>query len=312
MGPDSCLRNDAQLERNDAHVQNGKIWKGHCSFGAISESLCAAPSRLFCLSVCPKVEGSDPFFCLSGSGGILPAAMALLLRQLSAAGGRRFSAGLAAASTRGVQTVALPDLPYDYAELEPVVSAEIMELHHAKHHQAYVNNYNVALEKYEAAEKKKDTHAMIALHGALRFNGGGHVNHCQFWENLAPEKKGGGELPQGPLADAIATQFGSLDELIKKVNAAGAAVQGSGWVWLGVNKDTGKLLVDTTPNQDPLVVKGAGLVSILGIDVWEHAYYLQYKNVRPDYLKHIWKVVNWRDVTRRYEQAMKARVAATK
>lgn len=198
-------------------------------------------------------------------------------------------------------TYTLPDLPYDYNALEPVISAEIMQLHHSKHHQAYVTGYNKALEAYEAAEHKKDLQAQIALQSLLKFNGGGHINHSIFWNNLAPINAGGGEPPSGAIAAAIDDQFGSLDEFIAKFSAAGAGVQGSGWVWLGLNKELKRLAIQTTPNQDPLAT--AGLIPLLGVDVWEHAYYLQYKNVRPEYLKNIWKIVNWKDVASRYEQA---------
>eukprot|EP00250_Pteridium_aquilinum_P009084 c18431_g1_i1 orf=202-885(+) len=205
----------------------------------------------------------------------------------------------AAMQMRGFQTYSLPDLSYDYGALEPYINGNIMELHHSKHHKTYITNFNAALEKLHDA---KDPQSIVALQGALNFNGGGHINHTIFWRNLAPKNQGGGESPKGPLASEISTQFGSLDKLIAKMNTAGAAVQGSGWVWLGLNKELKHLVVETTANQDPLVNKG--LVPLLGIDVWEHAYYLQYKNVRPDYLKNIWNVVNWNDVSRRYEEAL--------
>jgi len=193
---------------------------------------------------------------------------------------------------REIQSFSLPELPYEYSALEPVISGEIMSLHHQKHHQAYVTNYNKALEQLEEASAKRNAEAIVSLQSAIKFNGGGHINHSVFWKNLAPVKEGGGEPPKGALAKAIDTQFGSLNAVIEKMNAGGAAVQGSGWVWLGLNKDLKSLMVETTQNQDPLVTKG--LLPLLGIDVWEHAYYLQYKNVRPDYLKNIWKVINWK------------------
>jgi superoxide dismutase, Fe-Mn family len=195
----------------------------------------------------------------------------------------------------------LPDLPYDFSALEPVISAEIMQLHYSKHHNAYVTNLNAALEKYHDAEAKGDIAAMIALQQAIKFNGGGHVNHSIFWTNLAPVGKGGGETPKGDLAQALHTEFGSVDGLIEKLSAAAVAIQGSGWGWLGSNK--GKLVIATCSNQDPLST--LGFVPLLGIDVWEHAYYLQYKNVRADYVKNIWKIVNWRNVEERYSQAKK-------
>jgi len=197
----------------------------------------------------------------------------------------------------------LPDMPYGYNELEPVISGEIMELHHKKHHQAYVNNLNAALEKYAAAESKNDVAEMIALQPAIRFNGGGHVNHSIFWTNLAPPKNGGGAPPEGDLAKRIQAQYGSQDKFIEKFNAQTASIQGSGWGWLAYNKAEDRLVIQSCPNQDPLST--TGLIPLLGIDVWEHAYYLQYKNARPDYLKAIWKVVSWKNVADRLEAAKK-------
>lgn len=197
----------------------------------------------------------------------------------------------------------LPNLPYDYNALEPVISAEIMQVHHQKHHNAYVTNLNVALEKYALAEEKEDLETMISLQSAIRFNGGGHINHSIFWTNLAPQGKGGGEMPKGELALQINKQWGSINTFIEKFNAKAGPVQGSGWCWLGFCKETKMLVLTTCANQDPL--EGTqGHIPLLGIDVWEHAYYLQYKNARPDYLKAIWQVVNWANVTERYEKAI--------
>ncbi|KAF8397027.1 hypothetical protein HHK36_018665 [Tetracentron sinense] len=203
---------------------------------------------------------------------------------------------------RELQTFSLPDLPYDYSALEPVISGEIMQLHHQKHHQAYITNYNKALEQLEEAMAKGDSSTVVKLQSAIKFNGGGHINHSVFWKNLSPIHEGGGEPPKGSLGWAIDTNFGSLEALVKNINTEGAALQGSGWVWLGLDKEMKKLVVETTANQDPLVTKGANLVPLLGIDVWEHAYYLQYKNVRPDYLKNIWKVLNWKYASEVYEK----------
>uniref|UniRef100_A0ACD5WX83 Uncharacterized protein n=1 Tax=Avena sativa TaxID=4498 RepID=A0ACD5WX83_AVESA len=205
-------------------------------------------------------------------------------------------------ATRGLATLTLPDLPYDYGALEPAISGEIMRLHHQKHHATYVANYNKALEQLDAAVSKGDASAVVQLQGAIKFNGGGHVNHSIFWKNLKPTNEGGGEPPHGKLGWAIGEDFGSFDKLVKKMNAEGAALQGSGWVWLALDKEAKKLSVETTANQDPLVTKGANLIPLLGIDVWEHAYYLQYKNVRPDYLNNIWKVVNWKYAGEEYEK----------
>ena len=180
----------------------------------------------------------------------------------------------------------LPDLAYDYNALEPVISAEIMQLHHSKHHQTYVNNLNVAEEKLAEAVAKNDVSTVISLQGALKFNGGGHLNHSIFWQNLCP---GGSGEPTGALAEAINRDFGSFDAMKTKLSGVTVAVQGSGWGWLGYNKESGKLQIAACPNQDPLEAS-TGLVPLFGIDVWEHAYYLQYKNVRPDYVKAIFEV----------------------
>lgn len=195
----------------------------------------------------------------------------------------------------------LPNLPYAYDALEPVISEEIMKLHHTKHHQTYVNNLNAALEKYAEAEKKQDLPAMIALEPAIRFNGGGHINHSIFWTNLAPKSQGGGEAPTGMLLDALKANFGSFDAFVEKFNALTVAIQGSGWGWLAYNKANGKLILTTCLNQDPLSTQGH--IPLLGIDVWEHAYYLQYKNVRADYLKAVWGIINWKNVAERFSAA---------
>lgn len=199
------------------------------------------------------------------------------------------------------QQYKLPELPYELNALEPIISSEIMNLHYNKHHAAYVANLNKALEQLADAEQKNDVAAQIGLQSAIKFNGGGHVNHSIFWTNLAPASKGGGTPPEGDLAKDISNQYGSLDKLIEALSAKATALQGSGWGWLGYNSASGRLEIATCDNQDPLVTKG--LVPLLGIDVWEHAYYLQYKNVRADYVKAIWKVVNWKNVAERYEQA---------
>lgn len=192
----------------------------------------------------------------------------------------------------------LPNLPYDAAALEPFISKEIMLVHHGKHHQAYVNNLNAALDKYAEAEEKGDLATMIALQPQIRFNGGGDINHTLFWENLAPQNKGGGEPPKGELAELLNKTFGSLEAFIEKFNALTGPLQGSGWGWLGYDKASKRLVIATCANQDPLST--LGLVPLLGVDVWEHAYYLQYKNARPDYLKAIWNVIHWETVSKRY------------
>ncbi|KAI8821847.1 manganese superoxide dismutase [Fimicolochytrium jonesii] len=216
------------------------------------------------------------------------------LRLLSSSS---FSPLAGAAAARAKHT--LPDLPYDYNALEPFISAEIMKLHHAKHHQTYITNLNAAEEKLDDAFAKNDLKAQITLQPAIKFNGGGHINHSIFWTNLAPQSQGGGENPKGALLNAINDRFGSLDEFKKKFAEQTVAVQGSGWGWLAYHKESKRLDILTTQNQDPVTTH----VPLLGIDVWEHAYYLQYKNVRPDYLKAIWNVVNWKNVAERLAAA---------
>lgn len=200
------------------------------------------------------------------------------------------------------QQFKLPNLPYELDKLEPVISKDIMDLHYNKHHNGYVTKLNEALEKYEKAEKEQDLPTQIALQSAINFNGGGHINHSIFWTNLAPINAGGGVPPSGLLADAINNEFGSLDHFISRFNAKTAAIQGSGWGWLGFNKQMNRLEIATCSNQDPLAK--TGLIPLLGVDVWEHAYYLDYKNARPKYLEEIWKIVNWENVAERYKKAI--------
>jgi superoxide dismutase, Fe-Mn family len=198
----------------------------------------------------------------------------------------------------------LPSLPYDYNALEPTIDEQTMRIHHGKHHQAYVDNLNKAIAGTPNENKSLEELVKIAgtISPAVRNNGGGHWNHSFFWEILGPKSNG---QPSGKLADAINQTFGSLDALKEKVNTAGATRFGSGWAWLLV-KD-GKLEVSSTPNQDnPLMdvaeVKGT---PILGIDVWEHAYYLKYQNRRPEYLTNVWNVINWNKVAEHFEKASK-------
>ncbi|CAO3679906.1 unnamed protein product [Umbelopsis vinacea] len=195
--------------------------------------------------------------------------------------------------------VSLPDLPYEYKALEPYIQGDIMEIHHSKHHQTYVNNYNAAEEKLGNAFQANDLTQQLTLQNALKFNGGGHINHSLFWQNLAPKNEGGGELPKGSLLSAIQKEWGSFESFVSQFNTAAAAVQGSGWAWLGYNKSAKRLEIASTQNQDPLL----HLVPLLGVDVWEHAYYLQYKNARPEYLKAIWEVINWKTVAERFAKA---------
>lgn len=196
----------------------------------------------------------------------------------------------------------LPALPYAHNALEPHIDALTMQIHHGKHHQAYVDNLNKAIAGTPNENKSLEelVKAAGSISPAVRNNGGGHWNHSFFWEILAPNAGG---KPSGKLAAAIDAAFGSFDEFKAKFNAAGATRFGSGWAWLIV-KD-GKLEVTSTPNQDnPLMdvaeVKGT---PILGVDVWEHAYYLKYQNKRPDYLSAIWNVINWKKVEEKFEKA---------
>jgi len=175
-----------------------------------------------------------------------------------------------------------------------------MTLHHTKHHQTYVNALNTATQTYERASSAKER---IGLQAALKFNGGGHINHSLFWKNLAKASTQGGTggtLQNGPLSQAITKDFGSLDALKKDFNAATAAIQGSGWGWLGLNLASKRLEIATTANQDPLL----NLVPIIGVDIWEHAFYLQYLNVKVDYLNAIWNVINFQEAEKRFIEGM--------
>jgi superoxide dismutase, Fe-Mn family len=196
----------------------------------------------------------------------------------------------------------VPPLPYDYAALEPHIDEETMRLHHDKHHQAYVDNANKALEGTEWADRPVEEVLQSLdllpeeIRAAVRNNAGGHANHSFFWEIMSPN---GGSEPQGELADAISSTFGSLDSLIEQVNDGGVKRFGSGWTWLVV--DGGTLALTSTPNQETPLSEGK--TPILGIDVWEHAYYLKYQNRRPEYLAAWWNVANWSEVARRFETA---------
>jgi Fe-Mn family superoxide dismutase len=196
----------------------------------------------------------------------------------------------------------LPKLPYALSALEPHIDAKTMEIHHGKHHQAYVTNLNNAIAGTDAEKMSiEDICKNISKFGApVRNNGGGHYNHSLFWTIMAPNAGGS---PTGDLADAINSTFGSLDKLKEEFNKAAVSRFGSGWAWLIVHD--GKLIITSTPNQDnPLMdiaeVKGT---PILGLDVWEHAYYLNYQNRRPDYASAFWNVINWNEVASLYSKA---------
>lgn len=197
----------------------------------------------------------------------------------------------------------LPDLPYPYEALEPHIDAETMHYHHDKHHAAYTNNLNAALEKYPEWQGKPAEEILRSLdqvpedvRTTVRNNGGGYVNHNAFWLWMSPE---GGGAPSGALADAIGRSFGSFDAFKDQFSKAAAGRFGSGWAWL-VPGAGGALSITSTPNQDTPIMEGK--TPILGIDVWEHAYYLKYKSARPDYIKAWWNVVNWDEVAKRYGQ----------
>jgi superoxide dismutase, Fe-Mn family len=196
----------------------------------------------------------------------------------------------------------VPPLPYDYAALEPHIDEQTMRLHHDKHHQAYVDKANGALEGTEWHDKPIEE--VIAnldslpddKKGVVRNNGGGHLNHSLFWESMSPD---GGGQPSGDLASAIDDAFGSFDAFKEQFEAAGVGQFGSGWAWLV--RDGGSLKITSTPNQDNPISSGA--TPLVGNDVWEHAYYLKYQNKRPDYLKAWWNVVNWDKVAQRFAAA---------
>lgn len=186
----------------------------------------------------------------------------------------------------------------DFGALEPSISGKIMELHYKAHHQTYVNSYNNFSEQLQSAEQQQDMPKQIELLPLINFHGGGHLNHSLFWENLAPTKQGGGEPPSGALSKAIDESYGSLDALKEKFNAALAGIQGSGWAWLVQDTQTGSLEIKTYANQDPVVGRWRPL---LGIDAWEHAYYLQYQNRKAEYFKAVWDVVNWKAAEKRFK-----------
>jgi Fe-Mn family superoxide dismutase len=196
----------------------------------------------------------------------------------------------------------LPELPYDYSALEPHIDARTMEIHHSKHHQAYINNVNAAiagtnLEAKSVEELVSDLDAVPEnIRGAVRNNGGGHANHSLFWTIMSGD---GGGAPSGDLAAAIDSDLSGFDKFKEDFSNAAATRFGSGWAWLSV--DNGKLTVESTANQDSPLMEGR--TPILGIDVWEHAYYLNYQNRRPDYIAAFFNVINWNEVTKRFAAA---------
>jgi superoxide dismutase, Fe-Mn family len=205
----------------------------------------------------------------------------------------------------------LPQLPYAYDALEPHIDEQTMHLHHEKHHNTYVTNLNGALEKHPEADpgSVEDLLAKIDevpedIRTAVRNNGGGHSNHTMFWQIMGPSGQGGGE-PNGELREAIDRDFGSFEDFKEQFGAAAApgALFGSGWAWLIASSD-GSLNIETTPNQDSPLMEGK--TPVIGLDVWEHAYYLKYQNRRPEYIGAWWNVVNWEEAERRYQAAKSA------
>jgi len=200
----------------------------------------------------------------------------------------------------------LPKLPYAYNALEPHIDAQTMEIHHTKHHQAYTNGLNTALESLSAELQNMELTKLLSsidkvpenVRGAVNFHGGGYDNHTLFWNNMKPN--GGGE-PGGSIADAIKTSFGSFSDFKEKFSSTSAVIQGSGWGWLVYNPTSKKVEYKSMPNQTS--PRTEGLIPLLGCDVWEHAYYLKYQNRRPDYIASWWNVVNWDEVEHRFSQA---------
>lgn len=215
------------------------------------------------------------------------------------------AAGFWDRTAQASETFKLPPLPYDYSALEPYIDAETMQFHHDKHHAAYVKNLNAAIDQYpdlklmtaEEMLRQIDT-IPAAIRTTVRNNGGGHVNHSMFWEIMSPD---GGGSPTGTLATAIRQTFGSFESFQQAFNTAGSKQFGSGWAWLVMNP-IGNLEVIATPNQDSPFMQG--YYPIMGNDVWEHAYYLKYRNRRDEYLKSWWNVLNWEAIEERYEAAV--------
>ncbi|KAI2790935.1 Superoxide dismutase [Penicillium oxalicum] len=197
-------------------------------------------------------------------------------------------------------THSLPPLPYAYDALEPIISKQIMQLHHQKHHQTYINNLNAALSAQITATQSNDVATLISLQQKIKFNGGGHINHSLFWKNLTPPGSAENDLVKAApsLRDAIATRWGSYDEFVKAFSAELLGLQGSGWGWL-VSKGgaRGRLEIVATKDQDPVAATD---VPVFGVDMWEHAYYLQYLNNKVGYVEGIWKIINWTEAEKRY------------
>jgi len=205
-------------------------------------------------------------------------------------------------SSHATCKVALPKLPYAYDALEPYISAEIMEVHHKADHQGYVDTCNKAVEMMEECEKHGDLVGKASVSCMWKFGLGGHINHSLFWENMCPAKESG--KPSTKLEKAIVECFGSVKEMQKSFNNKAGSIHGSGWGWLGYCPCSESVVIKTCCNQD-LLEASEGVVPLLGCDVWEHAYFTQYKNKRSEYLENWWNVVNWNCVSERYERAIK-------
>ncbi|GHE29666.1 superoxide dismutase [Fe-Zn] 1 [Streptosporangium violaceochromogenes] len=197
----------------------------------------------------------------------------------------------------------LPDMPYDYAALEPAITGEILELHHSKHHAAYVKGANDTLERLAEARDKGEFGGLVGLEKTFAFNLSGHVLHSIFWENLSPD---GGDRPDGELGDAIVEHFGSFEAFQKQLTTATSTVQGSGWGILAWEPLGRRLVVEQVYDHHGNV--GMNTTPLLVFDAWEHAYYLQYRNVRPDYVERLWSLVNWSDVARRLSTATSTKI----
>jgi Fe-Mn family superoxide dismutase len=201
--------------------------------------------------------------------------------------------------------VTLPKLDYGYADLEPVLSEQLLTLHHTKHHQNYVDTYNKLLDEFTEAKNKNDVYKIVSLTPGLKFNLGSHINHSIYWKNLCPIKNGGGKVPENSkLVEKIKSQWGSVDKFIADFIDNIMKIQGSGWGNLAYNKTTKCLEYLETKDQDPVALK-SNYVAILCVDGWEHAWYVKYLNMKKTYYTEIWKIVNWDDLEKRYLEATK-------
>lgn len=201
--------------------------------------------------------------------------------------------------------VTLPKLDYGYADLEPVLSEQLLTLHHTKHHQNYVDTYNKLLDEFTEAKNKNDVYKIVSLTPGLKFNLGSHINHSIYWKNLCPIKNGGGKVPENSkLVEKIKSQWGSVDKFIADFIDNIMKIQGSGWGNLAYNKTTKCLEYLETKDQDPVALK-PNYVAILCVDGWEHAWYVKYLNMKKTYYTEIWKIVNWDDLEKRYLEATK-------